>query len=74
VRLAGILPAVGIQKRASRMRAARRQDAFAPMPSVADGTTFVYAIDKEKIVALLPRDQQNINAVSSRVQPQLHVR
>jgi hypothetical protein len=30
---------------------------------------FVYGIDKEKTVALWARNQQNISAVSSRVQP-----
>ena len=37
--------------------------------SARDRTLFVYGINKEKTVALSPRDQQNSNAVSSRVQP-----
>jgi len=42
--------------------------------SVRNSTSFLYGINNKKIVALWARDQQNINAVSSRVQPHLHVR
>jgi hypothetical protein len=39
--------------------------------SVPERTLFVYGINKEKLVALPARDQDNMSAASSRVQPQL---
>jgi len=41
--------------------------------SVRERTSFVYSTNNEKLVALPARDQQNISAVFSRVQPLLHV-
>jgi len=63
-----------LPRRTSHAKAQSRKGKRKVKTLLRDRTLFVYGINNKKLVALLMRDQQNINAVSSRVQPQLHVR